>query len=341
MESHSRQVTLDEVAARAGVSRSAASRVLNDAPHVSKAKREAVRRAIAELGYVPNATARALASRQSGSVVLAVSAEDPAVFADQFVAEVVVGILSVLEETDLELTLVTATSSRGQQRLEKLLRSRTTAGVMLMSMHGDEPIARLAEDAELPVVFGGQPLTFEPRYYVDADNRGGARLATEHLIGIGRTRIATITGRMDEAAGTARYKGFQETLAVAGLDPRRVVHGDFSEDGGQRAMTELLARHPETDAVFVASDQMAIGALGALTAAGRSVPSDVAVVGFNDIPMARHTTPPLTTISQPIRSLGREMARMLHAVLNGEHPSPLILPTRLVFRDSAAGPSCR
>ncbi|HWD83699.1 MAG TPA: LacI family DNA-binding transcriptional regulator [Kribbella sp.] len=335
MDARSRQVTLDEVAARAGVSRSAASRVINNAPHVSKAKRAAVQRAIDELGYVPNATARALASRQSGTVVLAVSAEDPAVYADQFVAEVVVGILSSLEETDLELMLVTATSSRGQQRLEKLLRSRTTAGMMLMSMHGDDPIARLAEDAELPVVFGGRPLNFEPRYYVDADNRGGARLATEHLVETGRTRIATITGRMDEAAGTARYKGFQETLAVAGLDARRVAHGDFSEEGGRRAMAELLAAHPELDAVFVASDQMAIGALRALAAAGRSVPSDVAVVGFNDIPMARHTTPPLTTVSQPIRSLGREMARLLHAVLTGEDPSPLILPTQLVTRASS------
>jgi DNA-binding LacI/PurR family transcriptional regulator len=267
--------------------------------------------------------------------VLAVSAEDPQVFADQFVAEVVVGILSVLEETELELMLVTATSTRGQERLEKLLRTRTTAGVMLMSMHGDDPIARLAEDSELPVVFGGRPLTFEPRYYVDADNRGGARLATEHLVETGRTRIATITGRMDEAAGTARYKGFQESLAVAGLDARRVAHGDFSEDGGRKAMEQLLAAHPDLDAVFVASDQMAVGALRALSDAGRRVPAEVAVVGFNDIPMARHTIPPLTTVSQPIRSLGREMARMLHAVLDGEDPTPLILPTRLVVRESS------
>jgi DNA-binding LacI/PurR family transcriptional regulator len=329
-------VTLDEVAARAGVSRSAASRVLNNAPHVSRAKREAVQRAIDQLGYVPNATARALASRQSGSVVLAVSAEDPAVFADQFVAEVVVGILSVLEETDLELMLLTATTARGQERLTKLLRSPTTAGVMLMSMHGDDPIARLAEDAPLPVVFGGRPLGFEPRYYVDADNRGGARLATEHLAGLGRTRIATVTGRMDEAAGVTRYKGFQETLAVAGLDPGRVAYGDFTEEGGRQAMESLLATYPDLDAVFVASDQMAIGALHALADAGRAVPSDVAVVGFNDIAMARHTDPPLTTVSQPIRSLGREMARMLHAVLAGEDPSPLILPTRLVTRASTS-----
>lgn len=329
-----RQVTLDEVAERAGVSRSAASRVLNNAPHVSKAKREAVQRAVADLGYVPNASARALATQQVGAVVLAISSDNPEVFADPFFAEVVVGISSVLEETELELVLMMATSTRGQTRLERLLRTRQTDGVMLMSMHGDDPLARLAEQADVPVVFGGAPLAFEPKYYVDADNRGGARLATEHLIATGRRRIATITGRMDEGAGVARYKGYQEALAVAGQDASRVVAGNFSEEGGTRAMHELLAQHPDLDAVFVASDQMAIGALRVLADSGRAVPDDVAVVGFNDITVARHTNPPLTTISQPIQSLGRELARMLLATIAGESPTPLILPTRLVRRSS-------
>jgi len=329
-----RQVTLDEVAERAGVSRSAASRVINNAPHVSKAKREAVQRAVSDLGYVPNATARALATQQAGAVVLAISSDNAQVFADPFFAEVVIGISSVLEDTDLELMLMMATSSRGQARLEQLLRTRQADGVMLMSMHGDDPLAQLAEKAEVPVVFGGSPVNFEPRYSVDADNRGGARLATEHLVATGRRRIATITGRMDEGAGTARFKGYQEALAVAGLDAGRVAHADFSEEGGTRAMQELLAAHPDLDGVFVASDQMAIGALRVLRDAGRSVPDDVGLVGFNDISTARHTSPPLTTVSQPIQALGREMARMLLAVMSGADPTPLILPTRLVRRAS-------
>jgi DNA-binding LacI/PurR family transcriptional regulator len=330
-----RQVTLDEVAERAGVSRSAASRAINNAPNVSRAKREAVQRAVDALGYVPNATARALATQQAGSVVLAISGEDPALFADPFFAEVVVGISSVLEETDLELVLSLATSRRGQARLEQLLRTRQADGVMLMSLRENDPLAALAQQADVPVVFGGRPLGFEPSYYVDADNRGGARAATEHLISTGRTRIATITGRLDEGAGTARCQGFQDALAIAGLDASRVVQGDFAEDGGAKAMVELLARWPDLDGLFVASDQMAIGALRVLREAGKAVPDDVAVVGFNDISGARHTVPPLTTVHQPIQALGREMARMLLAVLAGEQPSPLILPTRLVVRASA------
>jgi DNA-binding LacI/PurR family transcriptional regulator len=330
-----RQVTLDEVAERAGVSRSAASRVLNNAPHVSKAKREAVQRAVTDLGYVPNASARALATQQVGAVVLAISSDNPLVFADPFFAEIVVGISSVLEETELELVLMMATSARGQTRLERLLRTRQTDGLMLMSMHDDDPLAQFAEQSGVPVVFGGRPVTFEPRYYVDADNRGGARLATEHLVATGRTRIATITGRMDESAGLARYKGYQEALAVAGLDASRVAHADFSEDGGTRAMHELLATYPDLDAAFVASDQMAAGALRVLTDAGKTVPGEVAIVGFNDVATARHTNPPLTTVSQPIQSLGREMARMLLALIAGDTPTPLILPTRLVRRASS------
>jgi DNA-binding LacI/PurR family transcriptional regulator len=309
--------------------------VINNAPHVSRAKREAVLRAVDDLGYVPNATARALATRQAGSVVLAISGDDPAMFADPFFAEVVVGVNAVLEETDLELMLSLATSTRGQARLEQLLRTHQAGGVMLMSLHGDDPLAALAHQASVPVVFGGRPLNIEARYYVDADNRGGARLATEHLIASGRRQIATITGRIDEGAGIARLQGFQDALAVAGLDNSLVEPGDFSEDGGSTAMGRLLDRAPELDAVFIASDQMAIGALRTLARAGRTVPDDVAIIGFNDIPAARHTTPPLTTVNQPIEALGREMARMLLALMSGKQPSPLILPTRLIHRASA------
>jgi DNA-binding LacI/PurR family transcriptional regulator len=333
-ETPRRQPTLEEVAERAGVSRSAASRAINNAPHVSRAKREAVQRAIDDLGYVPNATARALATQQAGAVVLAISGEDPAMFADPFFAEIVLGVNSVLEETELELMLSLATSTRGQARLEQLLRTRQAAGVMLMSLHGDDPLAALADNASVPVVFGGRPLNFEPRYYVDADNRGGARLATEHLVAAGRRKIATITGRLDEGAGMARLQGFQDALAVAGLDNSLVEHGGFSEEGGNHAMARLLERAPDLDGVFIASDQMAIGALRVLARAGKSVPADVALVGFNDITSARHTDPPLTTVNQPIHALGREMARMLLSLMAGDHPSPLILPTQLVIRSS-------
>lgn len=330
-----RRPTLDEVAQRAGVSRSAASRVINNARDVSQATRDAVERAVRDLGFVPNPSARALATQQAGAVILAVSNDDPELFADPFFAEVIVGVSAALEKTDLVLMLLLADSGHGRARLERILRSRRADGVMLLALHGDDPLYHLAEQLDLPMVLGGRPLLGEPAWYVDADNRGGARLATEHLIATGRRRIAAITGQPDTDVGVMRHRGYLEAMAMAGLDARRVENGEFTEAGGQRAMEKLLGDHPDLDAVFAGSDKMAAGALRALKAQGRSVPGDVAIVGFDDLEISRHTEPPLTTVYQPIRALGYEMTKMLIGLIAGERPSPLILPTRLVVRASA------
>jgi DNA-binding LacI/PurR family transcriptional regulator len=330
-----RPPTLDEVARLAGVSRSAASRVINNTGNVSRTAREAVEQAVRDLDYVPNPTARALATRQAGAVVLAVSHHDPALFADPFYALVIAGVSAALERTDLVLMLALADSAHGRARLENLLRTRRADGAMLMALHGDDPLDRLAAKLDLPVVYGGRPLNAEPQWYVDADNRGGGRAATEHLIASGRTRLATITGPVDTQVGAERLRGFRDAAAVAGIDTVHVEHSDFTEEGGAAAMRRLLATDPHIDAVFAASDNMAAGALRVLREHGRTVPGDVALIGFDDHLIARHTTPPLTTVFQPIQELGREMARMLLDLIDGNRPSPLILPTRLVVRESA------
>jgi DNA-binding LacI/PurR family transcriptional regulator len=330
-----RRPTLDEVALRAGVSRSVASRAINDARDVSRKARDAVRKAVRELEYVPNPTAKALATSRVGTVLLAISHDDPGLFADPFFAHVIVGINAALEKTDLVLMLLLADSERGKQRLERVLRSRRADGILLLALHGEDPLYRLAQSLELPVVLGGRPLHDEPTWYVDADNRGGARVATEHLISSGRQRIAAITGRQDTHAGVARHQGYREAMAMAGLDSSRTQLADFTEVGGMQAMARLLAQYPDLDAVFAESDNMAAGALRALRAAGRSVPGDVAVVGFDDLPIARTTDPPLTTVYQPIQALGQEMAKMLIDLMAGERPNSLILQTHLVVRASA------
>ncbi|MER5713990.1 LacI family DNA-binding transcriptional regulator [Streptomyces sp. NPDC002132] len=334
-EAPRRQPTLDEVAARAGVSRSVASRVLNKAPHVSPSKREAVERAVRQLGYVAHPIARALARRQTGAAALVVSGEDPSIFADPFFAQVIVGASQALEEADLHLMLCLAASERGRKRVEELLRSRGADGVMLMALREGDPLAAAAEEAEMPVVFGGRPVDSVPRWYVDVDNVGGARAATEYLISLGRTCVAAICGRLDTETGRARYRGYRDALLAAGLDPLPPQEGDFTEPSGAAAMDVLLADVPGLDAVFAANDNMAAGALRRLRAAGRAVPADVAVVGFDDLTVAQVADPPLTTVHQPVAALGREMARMLVTVIDGQDPTPLILPTRLVTRSSA------
>ncbi|MCQ8195228.1 LacI family DNA-binding transcriptional regulator [Streptomyces rugosispiralis] len=330
-----RQPTLDQVTELAGVSRSVASRAINNAPHVSRAKREAVERAVRQLGYVPNPTARALATRQTGAAALVVSGEDPSIFADPFFAQVIVGASAALEEADLHLMLCLAASDRSRKRVGELLRSKGADGAMLMALREDDPLARMAEEAEIPVVFGGRPVGTTPRWYVDVDNVGGAREATEYLISRGRTRVAAICGRLDTEVGRARYRGYRDAMLAAGLGPFLPQEGDFTEPSGAAAMAALLANHPDVDGVFAANDNMGAGALRALRGAGRRVPADVAVVGFDDLAVAQIADPPLTTVHQPIAALGREMARMLVALISGQDPTPLILPAHLVTRASA------
>jgi DNA-binding LacI/PurR family transcriptional regulator len=242
---------------------------------------------------------------------------------------------AALEDTELHLVLCLASSGRGQTRLTNLLRTRGVDGIMLMALRGDDPLTRIVRQAGLPAVYGGRPLTFEPQWYVDSDNVGGARLATEHLIGLGRARIVTITGQTGTEVGEARYRGYREAMIMAGLIPYGMTEGDFTEAGGGAAMKTLLDSHPDLDAVVAANDNMAAGALRVLAKSGRSVPGDVAVVGFDDLDIAERTQPPLTTVHQSIQALGKEMTRTLIDLIAGRERTSLILPTRLVVRDSA------
>jgi DNA-binding LacI/PurR family transcriptional regulator len=331
----SRPPTLDEVAERASVSRTVASRVINNGPNVSRAKRDAVEKAIRELGFTPNRSARALATRQTGVVVLAVSGDGPEVFGDPFFAQVIVGASAALEKTDLHLMLSLATNDHGLRRLRNFLQTRGADGVMLIATRGADPLVDIAAQSGLPTVFIGLPVHGTPPYYVDVDNAGGSRAATEHLLRAGRRRIAMIAGPDDTAVGRERLRGYVEALRLAGLEPHGTASGDFMEAGGAEAMRALLSARPDLDAVVAANDNMAAGALGVLRDAGRTVPGDVAVVGFDDMPIALHTEPNLTTMHQPVRSLGREATRMLVELLDGAQPASLILPTKIVVRESA------
>ena len=330
-----RTTTLDQVADRAGVSRSAASRAINNAPYVSRATKLAVEQAVRDLGYVPNSAARALASRHAGAVILAIANEDARIFADPFFGEVALGITTALEKTDLDLLLVLAHGQGGRARLQRTLRAPRADGIMLLALEVGDPILAAASASGLPVVVCGQPLDSSIPFYVDADNEGGGRLAANHLMAIGRRRLAVISGPQDTQAGVARHRGFCDTLTLAGWGLAGAQFSDFTRQGGITAMRRLLEDHPDIDGVFAASDNMAAGALHALRTHGRSVPEDVAVVGFDDLPVAQHTDPELTTIHQPIQQLGLQMANMLISAMDGGSPSPLILPTRLVVRASA------
>jgi DNA-binding LacI/PurR family transcriptional regulator len=329
--------TLDAVAALAGVGRGTVSRVVNGSPKVSPHAREAVLQAIDELGYVPNRAARTLVTRRTDTVALVMSESEERVFGEPYFAGIIRGISAGLADTGLQLLLAIAQSQGEHKQLERYLTGQHVDGVLLISLHGDDPLPRHLESSGVPTVLGGAPIGITPVTCVDADNRGGARQAVTHLAERGRRRIATIAGPQDMRAGVHRLEGYCDALRALRMLNELVSFGDFSEASGMRAMAELLARAPDLDAVFTASDPMALGAMRVLKEHGRRIPEDVAVVGFDDSETARHAEPPLTSVHQPLEAMGREMARLLVARIRGESPEPpmLILDTHLVVRESS------
>ncbi|MEU9332637.1 LacI family DNA-binding transcriptional regulator [Streptomyces sp. NPDC048290] len=340
--------TLEEVAARAGVSRATVSRVVNGGDGVRAPLAERVRQAVEELGYVPNQAARSLVTRRHDAIAVVAAEPESRIFADPFFALQLRGISKELTAHDNQLVLLLTEGRDDHARVGRYLAGGHVDGALVFSLHLDDPLPALIHRAGVPAVFGGRPgwgdgePAPEPTVYVDSDNRGGAREAVRHLLALGRTRIAHITGALDQTSAADRLDGYRDVLPDG--DPALVAHGDFTPSGGDRAMRELLDRRPDLDAVFAANDLTAVGALRVLREQGLRVPSDVAVVGFDDmLPIAEQTEPPLTTVRQDIEGMGRLMARRLLARLRGPatHSGPtapatgVILPTTLVHRASA------
>jgi DNA-binding LacI/PurR family transcriptional regulator len=313
------------------------SRAINGSPQVSERARRAVLAAIEELGYVPNRAARSLVTRRNDAVALVVSESEERFFAEPFFAGVVRGVSQALAGSPRQLVLVMSQSQQERARLEHFLTGQHVDGVLLLSLHGDDPLPEHLTANRLPVVLGGRPVGVDVASWVDMDNVGGGEQATGHLLATGRTKVATITGPLDMTAGADRLRGYRRALAAAGAqeDESLVAVGDFSEASGYDAMGVLLLRAPDLDAVFAASDLMASGALRRLRESGRSVPGDVAVVGFDDSSISRHTTPLLTTVHQPVELMGRTMADLLVAKIEGrEVDEHVTLDTHLVVRAS-------
>lgn len=323
--------TLEAVAAYAGVSRATASRVVNGGAGVRPPLVDKVRRAVEELGYVPNHAARTLVTRRTGAVAVIIPEPEIRIFSDPFFSQQIRGISRELTAHDTQLVLLLVEGPGDYDRIGRYLAGGHVDGALAFSLHTDDPLPAIARRTGMPTVYGGRPgwptaPGERPVPYVDADNRGGARQAVRHLLALGRTRIAHIAGPRDQTSATDRLDGFHDVLP--GADPELVEEGAFTVESGARAMARLLERRPDLDAVFAANDLMASGALRVLREHGRRVPEDVALVGFDDMRgVAESTDPPLTTVRQDIEGMGRLMARLL---LRGLSEGPAAVPTSVV-----------
>lgn len=332
--------TLEDVAAYAGVSRSTASRALNDDIYVSNRSRELVLAAAAALGYSPNHAARSLVTKRTGAVALVLSEPESKVLDDPYFPRVIHGAFRELSAAGSQMLVIFVDSKDDVPRTVRFLEGGHVDGALVFSPHKGDPLPTALRLLRLPVVFGGKPGTVSRGVHaVDFDNQHGARMAVEYLIETGRQRIATVTGPIDHSASRDRHTGWRDTLIAADLSPEGLSEaGDFTLDGGARAARRLLERAPDIDAVFAASDPMAAGVMRTLHATGRRVPRDVAVIGFDDHPaFAPALSPPLTSVHQDPGEQVREMVRILTALLAGQtvQPGTRVLPVALTHRESA------
>jgi LacI family transcriptional regulator len=331
--------TLEEVAKLACVSRSTVSRVINNQPNVRAETKQRVWQAIRESGYQPHAVARSLVTNRTQIIGMIIPEAVTTLFTDPFFPLLLRGATEACNTHGYQLLLsLFSAPTDPDEMYQRVLRSGYLDGVIVASASRDDVLIPNILRDRIPLVSIGRHAD-EQVHYVDGDNVGGARMATEHLIRLGHRRIATITGRLDMTAGQDRLEGYRQALQAHGIPVNGdlIAEGDFSERSGMVGMQQLFPFSP--DAIFIASDMMVIGALRALRQAGRRVPGDIAVVGFDDIPAASIIEPALTTVRQPIERMGSMAVDLLVSVLENSsekesHPHRIILPTELVIRDS-------
>jgi len=316
------------------VSEATVSRVLNGDPRVNPERVQKVRKAVEQLGYTKNRSAAALASGRTGLIAIVIE-DDLSVFSDPFWATVTPSISRVLMENDLHSILLVTEASKVTGPLTRYLKSGEVDGAIFFQLHRDGLVKTLAKDG-LPVVVVGAPHKESNLTFVDVDQRGGGKKATQQLFISGCARVATITGDVGTTAGHLRLDGYLDAHKEIGVEPEKnyIQHGDYSMESGALAMKKLLNLKNPPDGVFCANDLMAVGAIATLEAHGLHCPDDIKIVGFDDSLIARTSKPTLTSIQQDIAGLGENAAQLMLNLLNGESVEPIILPTQIVKRAS-------
>ena len=330
-------LTLEDIAKQAGVSRSTVSRVVNDDPNVSDSVRKRVQELIQTTGYQPHAAARSLASQHSWMIGLVLPRSVSTFFTDPYIPRLTQGVAQACNQHNYTLGLFLLDTEEDEIRIfPRISRKGLLDGILLQTGRMRDKLMDRLIHSDFPVVIAGRPFHTNGVSYIDIDNVKSTYQAVCHLIQLGYKRIGTITGMMDSTTGIDRMKGYLKALDKHGLevDEALIAEGDFSELSGYTAMKKLIPSRP--DAIFAASDTMAIGAMRATREAGLRVPEDVAFIGFDDLPIASNPDVQLTTVRQPIVGFGLKAVEILIDLIeNGIKPTRrIIMDTELVVRAS-------
>jgi len=330
-----RRSTVHDVARAAGVSRGTVSRVLNGG-YVSDAAREAIERAIRDVGYVPNNAARNLVRQRTQAVGFIVHEPHALFLEDPNIGGIMLGANATLSDADYQMVCLVVDSVRDTDRVARYLSGGFVDGVVIVSARHEDPITDVVERLALPAAFVGHPPGINAAW-VGVDNRGAARALTLRFRETGRRRIGMIAAALDRDSGADRLAGFRDAMGED-FAPDLIEQVElYSYADGVAGMTRLLERAPDIEGVFAASDAVAAGAIEAIKASGRRVPRDIGVVGFDDSTWARRTVPALSTVHQPAEGVGRAAAATVLAQLGGQDvpDAGQLLPTPIIWRESA------
>jgi LacI family transcriptional regulator len=333
-------VTLKDLARHVGVSITTASRALAGYDDVAEETRQRVREAAEQLGYYPNITARRLQKRRNDTLGFIIPTADPR-FADPFFSEFMAGIGNEAARKDYDLLVSTHSPDSPAEKAayERATRGGWVDGLIVVRTRENDGRIQLLCQSNFPFVAFGRTdddLNFP---YVDEDSTAGMRLLVQHLIGLGHKRIGYLSPPAGLMFGTYRRCGYYETMAEYDLpvDESWVIEGDMTQRGGADAVGKLLNLDPPLTAIICGNDLMAIGTMNRLQNLGINVGRDIAVAGFDDIPWAAYTAPPLTTIRQPIYKIGQQTCSMLINIINGREPenTHIMLTPELIVRESS------
>lgn len=336
------RATLYQVAEIAKVSKSTVSRVINEDASVASETRRRVLEAIEITGYRVNQSARALASRTTGAIALAIYEDLATYFSSEFSSSMVMALQDYFFERDIQVVMVPAPDRRRQLRIEQYIQQRHVDGAILLGpVREDILLSDLLRD-RVPLVIGGRPAHTENVSFVDIDNSGVSEQVVAGLANLGRKKIGFITGRLDNPAATDRLLGYRRGLSNALLaqDDTLVGIGNWGFKSALQATSQILESHPDLDAIYASNDVMASAAMQILRAAGRTLPDDVAVVGFDDTPLASTLAPKLSSVSQDPELYAGSLGNLLLAQISDDEAKPqsTILPTQIVWRESSGTP---
>lgn len=335
-----KRVTSQNVADLAGVSRTTVSFILNDVKHVNitAETRRKVLEAVEKLGYVPNASAQALASRKAKAIGLVMTRRPQYIASDAFLPQILSGLLEVIKQYKLGLLLEWVEPGQQIRTYHELVQAKHIDGMILLTPRLDDDGLKSLENFGIPAVVMGK-LPDSKLYSVDVDNRTAAKKAVQYLINLGHQKIACITNApLPYSSATDRLQGYKDAIQEAGisLDDSLISQADFDPKSGYLCMKSLLDHHADFSAAFIASDNIVIGACSALQEAGLNIPNDISIVGFDDIPWAQYADPPITTIHMPAQELAQQACYLLMDLMKGITPAGrhVILESELVIRNS-------